>query len=143
MRAISACLLGVACRYDGRSKACAEALRIASSEPLLPICPEQLGGLATPRSAARIHGGDGSDVLAGRARVIDARGVDVSDSFLRGAHEVLRLCRVCGIGAVLLKARSPSCGLGRIHGEGGLIDGDGVTAALLKQHGIAVRLHAE
>jgi len=136
--AISACLLGVSCRYDGSSLAPSQAFQLDPGDLPLPVCPEQLGGLPTPRPAARIVAGTGADVLAGRARVVDATGRDVTAAFLRGAQETLRLCRHCGVTRAVLKSRSPSCGVGWIHGSEGLLAGDGVTAALLRANGIEV-----
>lgn len=93
----------------------------------VPVCPEQLGGLSTPRTAADLRGGDGYDVLANRASVLDRNGRDVSTEFIRGARQVLAIARALRIEHALLKARSPSCGLG---------DPVGVTAALLRKNGI-------
>ncbi|MDZ7374876.1 MAG: DUF523 domain-containing protein [candidate division KSB1 bacterium] len=135
---VSACLVGIPCRYDGRDAYCEALGELATKRVLIPVCPEQLGGLPTPRPAAQIHGGDGKDVLSGRARVLDERGRDVTENFLRGAQAVLRIAQLTGCREAILKARSPSCGCGQIyHGEQ-LVTGDGVTAALLKEHGIQV-----
>jgi uncharacterized protein YbbK (DUF523 family) len=82
-------------------------------------------------------------VLAGRARVIDTSGDDVTAAFLRGANETLRLCRQWGVRSAVLKSRSPSCGVGRIHRDAGVGPGDGVTAALLRAHGIEVISHPD
>lgn len=139
---VSACLAGVRCRYDGEACADPEVVRLVREGRALPVCPEQLGGLSTPRSAAEVRGGDGQDVLAGRARVVTREGQDVTDAFLRGARETLRLARLAGSQRAILKARSPSCGLGQIRDgsfQGGLRQGDGVAAALLKREGIEVR----
>lgn len=95
----------------------------------LPVCPEQLGGLPTPREAADITGGDGYDVLAGRARVMTKTGSDLTEPFIRGAQQVLFIAQFQNIESAFLKARSPSCGLA------GTI---GVTAALLRLHNIRV-----
>ncbi len=96
----------------------------------IPVCPEQLGGLPTPRMAADIVEGDGRDVLAGRARVLDKTGDDLTQQFIKGARQCLTIAREQNITQAFLKARSPSCGLHpRI----------GVTAALLEQHGVDVR----
>lgn len=143
MYAISACLLGVACRYDGSALPPSAQAPLLPGESPLPLCPEQLGGLPTPRPAAKILEGTGADVLAGRARVVDAEGRDVTEAFLRGAGEALRICRHCGVRRAVLKSRSPSCGAGWIHGPEGLIAGDGVTAALLRANGIEVSSHPD
>ncbi len=138
MQGISACLLGVACRYDGCALPPTDWYPLPNGSRLIPICPEQLGGLPTPRACAQIAPGSGLDVLEGRARVIDAAGVDVTEAFVRGAHETLRLCRGLGIEQMILKAHSPSCGVGAIRRGYERIAGDGVTAALLRREGIEV-----
>ena len=128
---ISACLLGVGCRYDGTRKKNAAAIRLAEKYHLIPFCPEQAGGLATPRSPAELCGGI----------VITRDGADVTDAYRHGAEEALRLAEMFHCVVAVLKERSPSCGSGEIHDgtfSGGLTAGDGVTAALLKAHGIRV-----
>lgn len=104
-------------------------MRNLAGRPWIPVCPEQLGGLATPRTAADLTGGDGHDVLAGRASVITSDGLDVTRHFILGAKQCLALIRAQHIQTAFLKNRSPSCGLTpRI----------GVTAALLLQHGVQI-----
>lgn len=128
---ISACLLGVCCRYDGASKPHPLAVELAEKHELIPVCPEQLGGLATPRPPAERQG----------KAVIAKTGADVTEQYRRGAEEALKLCRLLGCEAAVLKERSPSCGSGEIYDgtfTGTLIAGDGVTAELLKAHGIPV-----
>ena len=113
---VSACLLGCACRYDGQSKPNPLAQELARRGLAVPVCPEQLGGLPTPRNPSERRA-----------------------EYCRGAEETLRLGRLYGCTAAVLKERSPSCGCGRIYDgtfTGTLTDGDGVTAALLKAHGI-------
>ena len=128
---VSACLVGLATRYDGRAKtqiacSCPRALPC----PFVPVCPEQLGGLSTPRPPALLWGGDGFAVLDGRARVLDIHGRDLSAAFIQGAEMTLRIAQMQHIRLALLKSGSPSCG-----GEPAF----GVTAALLVREGIAVR----
>jgi len=116
-------------------------LKLAKRERLVPVCPEQLGGLPTPREPAWIVGGDGSDVLKGGAKVISRSGGDVTENFRRGAEEALRIAKLFGAREAILKARSPSCGCGKIREPFSfdkLKEGDGVTAALLKKNGIRV-----
>ncbi len=129
---VSGCLMGLGCRYDGQIIAApdcgAELARLAAI--WLPFCPEQLGGLATPRPAADLVGGDGAAVLAGRARVVTREGTDVTAAFRHGAEQVLAMARAQAVTAVFLKARSPSCGL---------TPAMGVTAALLARHGFRLR----
>ena len=138
---ISACLTGIRCRYDGGASRNALVIEGLKTSTLIPVCPEEAGGLATPRPAAEIVGGDGADVLDGRTRVMTADGADVTENFVKGAHHALRIAQTNGATQVVLKARSPSCGCGDIYDgtfSGRLTAGDGVTAALLKRHGITV-----
>ena len=128
---ISACLLGVACRYDGRSKPHPGAVELARQHELIPVCPEQLGGLPTPRKPSERR----------EERVVMVDGTDVTDQYRRGAEETLRLCRTLGCQAAILKERSPSCGKEQIYDgtfTGTLTDGWGVTAELLRENGIPV-----
>ena len=127
---ISACLLGACCRYDGASKAHPLAALLAERHTLVPVCPKQLGGLPTPRPPAERRGG----------RVVTQSG-DVTEQYLRGAEETLKLCKLLGCEAAVLKERSPSCGRGQVYDgtfSGTLTAGDGVTAELLAAHGILV-----
>lgn len=131
MRLCSACLLGIACRYDGQSVADKRVLALAAVETLIPVCPEQLGGLPTPRPAAEIRSG----------RVIDCAGFDVSAAFHRGAEQTLAIARLYAVGGAIFKQRSPSCGCGRIYDgnfSGRVVSGDGITTRLLKENGIPV-----
>ena len=128
---VSACLLGCPCRYDGKSKPNAAVLALMEEHTLIPICPEQMGGLATPRLPAECK----------ESGVFTQAGIDVTAQYRRGAEEALRLATLYGCTCAILKERSPSCGSGEIY-DGSfsrtLVDGNGVTAALLKQRGIAV-----
>jgi len=137
----SACLLGIKCRYDARQKPNRKVLKLAKKKILIPICPEQLGGLETPREPAEIVGGEGKDVLEGKAKVITESGKDVTKNFILGAKEVLKIARILNIKKAILKQKSPSCGNGKIY-DGSFSrkvkKGDGVTTALLKKNGIEV-----
>lgn len=124
---VSACLAGLRTRYDGRIIEHRDCLQALASCRWIPICPEQLGGLATPRCAADIIGGTGGDVLDGRARVICRDGTDVTEPFISGARQVLDIAQRQRIDKIFLKARSPSCG---VHKQG-------VTAALLIRNGFS------
>lgn len=124
---VSSCLAGLCTRYDGTTKSYPACLHELEKYNWIPVCPEQLGGLPTPREAAVLYGGDGHDVLSGKARVITNRGVDVTKNFIRGAQQVAKLIRCRQITTAILKARSPSCAVSGI---------PGVTAALLAQEGI-------
>ena len=135
---VSGCLLGIGCRYDGGTCASPGLIRVASSANLIPVCPEQLGGLSTPRPSASIVGGDGDDVLSGYARVVNNIGEDVTDAYKKGAEEALRLARLMGAVIALLRENSPSCGLSTPYCESKTGLGRGVTAALLYSSGIRV-----
>ena len=138
---ISACLAGRACRFDGTGALEDEVAKLVAEGRAVLVCPEVDGGLGTPRPAAEIQGGDGSDVIAGRARVVATTGDDVTANYLRGAEQALAMARRTGARAAILKARSPSCGKGAVYDgsfSGTLQTGDGVTAALLRSEGIAV-----
>ena len=135
---VSACLAGVACRYDGKSCPDEGVISLVKAGLALPVCPEQLGGLSTPREPAEIQHGDGTDVLAGRTIVLDRAGRDVTGHFVKGATEVLRLAKLIAATEAIVRAESPSCGSGKIISRGELLPGDGVTVSLLKQHGINV-----
>jgi len=137
----SACLLGIKCRYDGRSKPHQKVLALAERETLIPVCPEQLGGLPTPRPAQELQGCSGEDVLEGRGEVKNVRGEDVTENFIQGAQETLHLARIFGVKEAILKQESPSCGCGRTYDgsfSGRTISGKGVTAALLEKEGITI-----
>jgi len=138
---VSACLLGINCRFDGRSCFDKRVARLVSRFLMIPVCPEQLGGLATPREPMRIIGGTGSDVLNGKAKVVNESGIDVTEKMLKGAEETLKIAKLFEAKRAIFKARSPSCGCGEIHDATSpekLIKGDGVTTALLKKNGILV-----
>ena len=136
---VSACLLGVQCRYDGRSKASVPAvLDLAASPWCTPVCPEQLGGMSTPRPKSHLVGGDGRDVLAGRASVKDDGGRDVTSAFIAGADQCLALAKLFGVKKAVLKQRSPSCGYGVVTVDGRRVEGVGVTAAALESAGIEI-----
>lgn len=104
-------------------------MRHLDGKKWVPVCPEQLGGLPTPRTPADLIGGNGHDVLAGRATVVDRHGTDVTHQFIQGARQCLAIAQSQNITTALLKARSPSCGLNPVMG---------VTAALLSANGIQV-----
>ena len=131
MMIVSACLAGFPCRYDGKSKPCAEMVELVKAGKAIPVCPEQLGGLPTPRPPC--------EILAGR--VVDRNGADRTESFQQGAQAVLTLAQTYGAAQALLQNRSPSCGTGWIYDgtfSKTLIAGDGITARLLQENGIQV-----
>ncbi|MBI5588530.1 MAG: DUF523 domain-containing protein [Deltaproteobacteria bacterium] len=136
---VSACLVGLKTRYDGEDALSGPALSALKGTVPVPVCPEQLGGLSTPRPGCEITAGSGRDVLTGSSRVMDENGRDVTGNLLKGADEVLRIARLAGAKEAFLKENSPSCGVGSIKRGGTAIDGSGVTAALLEKSGIKVR----
>lgn len=132
---VSACLLGVNCRYDGKNGKNDRLLELLKEYELIPVCPEQLGGMETPREPSECLP-DGE-----RVRVMNKKGEDVTDFFLRGAEETLKIAKLYGCRHAILKERSPSCGSGVIYDgsfSGTKTEGYGVTARLLKEHGIKV-----
>lgn len=140
---VSACLLGQPVRFDGTGKRSDDALfeRWRAEGRLVPFCPEVGGGLSVPRPPAEISGGSGDDVLDGRANVITRDAVDVTRNFIVGAWQALEQARACAARIAILKEGSPSCGSLRVCDgsfTGRKIAGEGVTAALLERHGIAV-----
>ena len=131
MKLCSACLIGIECRYNGKSKPNMKVIELAKREALIPVCPEQLGGLATPREPQERIG----------KRVVTKTGIDVTENFNKGAKQVLLIAKILGIKEAILKQRSPSCGCGQIYDgtfSDKVINGDGVTTALLRRNNIKV-----
>ena len=138
---ISACLAGVACTHEATAKTREWAVRLVAEGRAIPVCPEVAGGLPIPRPASEIQGGDGRDVVDGRARVLDEHGTDVTAQYLRGAEKARAAAAASGARLAVLKARSPSCGSGRTYDgtfSHTLRQGDGVTAAMLRAEGLEV-----
>lgn len=128
---VSACLLGIGCRYDGKHKAHPEVIALGEKYNLIPVCPEIYGGLPTPRTPSERVGD----------KVMMRDGTDVTENYERGAREALELCRIYNVRLAILKQRSPSCGKGEIYDgsfSGALADRDGVCAELLMKNGIRV-----
>ena len=142
MKLVSMCLCGVNCKYSGGNNYDESVLEIINEGDAIPVCPEVMGGLGTPRVPHEIVGGDGFDVLEGRAKVLSKDGEDNTDAFIAGAKKVLEIAKKLDVKEVILKSKSPSCGNGKIYDgsfSGVLIDGVGVTTALLIKNGIVVR----
>jgi len=135
---VSACLVGLRTRYDGEAKLVESLRDLVARGEAIPVCPEQLGGLPTPRPPADLRDGGGEAVLEGSARLVSETGVDVTAQFMRGAEETLALARAAGVTRAILKERSPSCGRLRVTIDGALCPGMGVTAALLARNGITI-----
>ena len=138
---VSACLAGFDVKYNGSHNLNEKIKKWFDEKKAIPICPEVLGGLSIPREPAEIVGGEGEDVLDGHAKVITNNGIDVTEQFMKGANETLKIALDLNATMVILKERSPSCGSSMIYsGEfnGNKKKGNGVTAALLKRNGIQV-----
>ena len=133
---VSACLAGVNCRMEGGNKLVPEIKRLVDEGKSIPVCPEELGGLPTPRDPSEQRNG----------RVFSKSGKDVTAEFIRGAEESLRIGREHGCTCAILKAKSPSCGVGLIHNgrfDGGLMEGNGVFTQMLLDAGIPVMMEQE
>lgn len=139
MKLVSACLLGVNCRHDEENCRNEKVIKLSKEEKLLPVCPEQLGGLPTPRKPSKLTGG-GEDVLRGKEKVIMEKEGNVTSKFIKGARETLKLAKIFRVEEAILKSGSPSCGHGKIFGysSGEPIKGNGVAAALLKRNGLRI-----
>ncbi|OXY82463.1 DUF523 domain-containing protein [Oceanimonas doudoroffii] len=140
---VSACLMGAPVRYNGKSLGLQpdDLAWLQRHFAIKTLCPEVAGGLSTPRAPAEIAGGEGADVLLGTARIVDNTGADQTNAFVRGAEQTLAFCRQHDIGHAILAEASPSCGSNIIyngHFSGEKVAGQGVTAALLRRHGIVV-----
>lgn len=129
---ISACLLGIKCRWDAKFKSCGKAIELFKQGKIIPVCPEQLGGLPTPRIPQEVQK-DG--------RVLNKEGRDVTKEFKKGAEETLKIAKMLGVEEFIGKSKSPSCGFGKTYDgtfSDTLIKGNGVTADLLSKNGIKV-----
>lgn len=138
---VSACLLGHNCKYNGGNNKNLELIDLLKDKKIISVCPEELGGLPTPRLACEIINGTGKDVLEGNSKVLNKAGLDVTNNFLAGAKETLAEALKTGANYAILKSRSPSCGVNYIYDgsfSSNLRPGDGVTTALLRKHGIKV-----
>ncbi|UYZ22562.1 DUF523 domain-containing protein [Mesobacillus jeotgali] len=138
---VSSCLAGLEVRYNATHSLNHKIRQLVDEKKAMTVCPELLGGFSTPREPAEIIGGDGEDVLDGRARVIEKSGRDVTDLYIKGAYLTLETAQEYDAAVVVLKEFSPSCGSSMIYNgtfQGEKVPGNGVTAALLKRNGIRV-----
>ncbi|URZ07222.1 2-thiouracil desulfurase family protein [Clostridium felsineum] len=138
---VSACLLGVNCKYSGENNFSDKVKEICKGKKVIPVCPEQLGGMSTPRNPAEIINGTGKEVLEKNAKVIDNKGRDVTAYFIKGAEETFKIAKLFNCKKAILKAKSPSCGVGEIYNgtfSKTLVKGNGVTAEILKKNGIEI-----
>ena len=132
---VSACLVGINCKYSGGNNYNQKIFDLVKEGKTIPICPEQLGGLNTPRKPVELK------VINGKRYAIDNEGNDLTENFERGALEVLNLAKNLNINKAILQPRSPSCGVNKIYSgnfDNKLVDGNGILAELLKQNGIDV-----
>jgi uncharacterized protein YbbK (DUF523 family) len=135
---VSACLVGINCRYDGASSYSAKVSSFLEGRQFLPVCPEMLAGLGVPRPPCRFSGGDGQALVAGSAQILDENGNDLTESYLIGANKALAFVRERGIESALLNERSPSCGVNEVYIGRDKSPGMGVMTALLVREGIRV-----
>ena len=138
---VSSCLAGLEVRYNGTHSLENRISKLVRENKAVTICPELLGGFSTPREPAEIIGGDGEDVLDGKAKVVDKSGKDVTELYVKGAYATLEKTRNVNASLVVLKENSPSCGSSMIYNgefKGKKIVGNGVTTALLKRNGLQV-----
>ncbi|WP_404354753.1 DUF523 domain-containing protein [Cytobacillus firmus] len=138
---VSSCLAGLKVRYNGTHSLNNGIAKLVEENKAITICPELLGGFSTPREPAEIIGGNGEDVLNGKAKVIEKSGKDVTELYIKGAYATLNKAKEINATVVVLKEHSPSCGSSMIYnGEfiGKKLEGMGVTSALLKRNGLKV-----
>lgn len=138
---VSSCLLGIYSKYDGSLNTHELLTEFCRKGKCIPVCPEQLGGLATPRAPVELTGCCGGQVLSGQGKAVTADGRDCSEAFIRGAEQLVTIARLTGATAAILKERSPSCGSSKIYDgtfSHTVVPGEGVATALLRRHGIAV-----
>lgn len=136
---VSACLAGFNTRYDGKNSEDKRIVDLVSSGKAIPVCPEQLGGLPTPRPPLQFLKGDGKAVLEQGDVVVYENGTDYTDRLIRGAEEVLRIADMFKIKKAIFKDGSPSCGVTYVWVSGGKQAGKGITTWLLEKNGIEVK----
>jgi uncharacterized protein YbbK (DUF523 family) len=138
---VSSCLAGLEVRYNGTHSLDNRLSKLVGENKAVTICPELLGGFSTPREPAEIIGGDGEDVLDGKAKVVEKSGKDVTELYIKGAYATLEKAKRINAAIVVLKESSPSCGSSNIYNgefKGKKMIGNGVTSALLKRNGFRV-----
>jgi len=137
---VSACLLGLRTRYDNTSKRNKSVIAYLKANDLIPVpvCPEQLAGLPTPRPRTYFLKSDGEGVLDGRGHVQNERNENVDEHFIRGAQEAAKAACLSGCEVAIMKEKSPSCGVNTIYKGDELVPGKGVTTALLRRNGLIV-----
>tara|TARA_B100001750_G_C15504182_1_gene599249 strand:- start:1304 stop:1753 length:450 start_codon:yes stop_codon:yes gene_type:complete len=134
---VSACLLGKKCRYDGSSNPSDQLSALTGDREVVAVCPEEMGGLGTPRLAACLDG-KAADIIAGKGQVVDCSGGDVTEAFLNGARKTTAITKTHHVTLAILKERSPSCGVYQVYEKGILVEGRGVTTEMLVRQGIPI-----
>lgn len=132
---VSACLLGVNCRYDGKNHYQKQLEKLAKFYSLIPVCPEQLGGLSTPREPVELK------KINGRTQAMTKNNVDLTENFQRGAEEARKIAKMFNCTLAILKSKSPSCGLNQIYSgnfDDNIIEGNGLTAQLLLDEHLSI-----
>ena len=132
IKLMSACLLGVECRYDGKGKPCEKAIELFKKGNIVPVCPEQLSGFSTPRISIEVQE-DG--------RVLSKEGKDVTSNLQKGAEETLKIAKMVGAKEFIAKSKSPSCGFGKTYDgtfSGNLVDKNGFVSDFLNKNGIKI-----
>jgi len=143
---VSACLAGINCTFRGKNNLNEKIKRLSEDGKCMALCPEVLGLLGIPREHIELSGGDGNDILDGKAKAIDLNGMDVTKALVAGSYKVLEAAKRYDVKEAILKSNSPTCGVGRIYDgtfSNTIKAGDGVLAALLKRNGIKVMTEKE
>lgn len=138
---ISACLCGVNCKYNGKNNLKDGVEKLLKEGKVIPVCPEQLGGMETPREPHEIVNSTALEILRGKGKVLSETYKDSTDKFVKGAYETLKIAKALGVKEAILKSNSPSCGFGIIYDgnfSGKKIRGNGITAELLQKENIKI-----
>ena len=138
---VSACLLGINCKYNGDNNKNEQVEKYLKDKKFILVCPEQLGGMSTPRNPSEIINLDEDNVIEGNTIVINNKNLDVTEEFKKGALETLKIAKIYGCKKAILKEGSPSCGSSFIYDgsfKGKKVNGSGVTTSLLRQNNIVV-----
>lgn len=140
---VSACLLGIKCTYNCEIRKSDEVVKLAKRKTLIPFCPEQLGGMGTPRTAMSIVEGSGEDVLDFEAKVMNEESSDITSHFHTGTEESMKYATLFSVKTAIMRDKSPSCGVYQVYNrkigeEKYLVPGRGVTTAQLKRHGLKI-----
>lgn len=138
---VSACLAGINCRYNGKNKLNKKIKKLVEEGKAICVCPEELGGLSTPRVPSEIKNASGANVLDKKAKVYNKEGTELTDNFIKGAKRALDIAKKYKVKKAILKTKSAACSKGRVYDgsfKDKLIDGNGVTCELLLRNQIKV-----